>query len=165
MGVTACLCDEKRAPLEPCSAPDYVPHTRDPHDLSISPFVRLPHNTHDACCARDRPPAPFTHPCDVTHPPTGEACLWGEYVDATNLLSRAWPRASAVAERLWSAQGVRDVAEAGERLRTHRCRMVGVGSLWFVPCALHVSVPHLPPALWSPANPTSPSPCPAHGHA
>ncbi|GIL48587.1 hypothetical protein Vafri_5071 [Volvox africanus] len=57
----------------------------------------------------------------------GEACLWGEYVDATNLMSRAWPRASAVAERLWSHAAVRDEVDAEERLRVHRCRMVARG--------------------------------------
>ncbi|XP_019741675.1 beta-hexosaminidase subunit beta isoform X2 [Hippocampus comes] len=57
----------------------------------------------------------------------GEACLWGEYVDATNLTPRLWPRASAVAERLWSAQNVTDVDDAYDRLSSHRCRMLERG--------------------------------------
>ncbi|CAM4541404.1 hypothetical protein PO909_025914 [Leuciscus waleckii] len=57
----------------------------------------------------------------------GEACLWGEYVDATNLTPRLWPRASAVAERLWSDKSVTDVNKAYNRLTKHRCRMVKRG--------------------------------------
>ncbi|XP_048044476.1 beta-hexosaminidase subunit beta isoform X2 [Megalobrama amblycephala] len=57
----------------------------------------------------------------------GEACLWGEYVDATNLTPRLWPRASAVAERLWSDKSVTDISNAYNRLVQHRCRMVKRG--------------------------------------
>ncbi|KAM4706910.1 beta-hexosaminidase subunit beta-like isoform 1-T1 [Discoglossus pictus] len=57
----------------------------------------------------------------------GEACLWGEYVDASNLTPRLWPRASAVAERLWSSQHVTSVEDAYNRLIKHRCRMVRRG--------------------------------------
>ena len=54
----------------------------------------------------------------------GEACIWGEYVDSTNLLSRMWPRASAPGERLWSDKSVTDISDAETRLHNMRCRMV-----------------------------------------
>ncbi|XP_029399755.1 beta-hexosaminidase subunit beta isoform X2 [Mus pahari] len=57
----------------------------------------------------------------------GEACLWGEFVDATNLTPRLWPRASAVGERLWSPKIITDLENAYKRLAVHRCRMVSRG--------------------------------------
>ncbi|XP_064524658.1 beta-hexosaminidase subunit alpha [Pseudopipra pipra] len=57
----------------------------------------------------------------------GEACMWGEYVDVTNLTPRLWPRAGAVAERLWSNSTVRNMDDAYARLSEFRCTLLGRG--------------------------------------
>lgn len=54
----------------------------------------------------------------------GEACLWGEHIDEHNLLARAFPRASAVAERLWSPMHLNNSTVATPRLIKQRCRMI-----------------------------------------
>jgi hexosaminidase len=57
----------------------------------------------------------------------GEAALWGEHIDESNLMVRAWPRASAVAERLWSRMEVTNTTVAAGRLWRQRCRMLERG--------------------------------------
>lgn len=53
----------------------------------------------------------------------GEACMWSETVDNTNVLQRIFPRVSATAEKLWSQKDVTDIDDASKRLEEHTCRM------------------------------------------
>jgi hexosaminidase len=46
----------------------------------------------------------------------GEACMWAEFISDESVDSRIWPRTAAVAERLWSAQDVRDPDSMYRRL-------------------------------------------------
>ena len=56
----------------------------------------------------------------------GEVAMWTLLEDAANFMPTVFPRAAAVAERLWSAPGpaVDDAAALLSRMRAVRCRMV-----------------------------------------
>lgn len=56
-----------------------------------------------------------------------EACMWSEYVDASNFIARMWARGAAVAERAWSAKTVTDVEDAMVRLSDFRCKLLDRG--------------------------------------
>jgi hexosaminidase len=57
----------------------------------------------------------------------GESCMWSEYVNTENVDSRIWPRNAAIAERLWSAQNVTDVASMYSRLDVLSARLEWLG--------------------------------------
>ena len=83
-------------------------------------------------CTQKPDPAPYgcfniTEPSQVARVLGGEASVWGEAADEANVLQLLWPRASAVAERLWSDPWVNDAAQALPRLVDHRCRLVARG--------------------------------------
>ena len=57
----------------------------------------------------------------------GESCMWSPHFDSANFMTEAFPRAAAVAERLWSEQSVTDVDYARTRLHEWRCRLLRRG--------------------------------------
>jgi hexosaminidase len=57
----------------------------------------------------------------------GEACMWEEQTSALNIDSRIWPRAAAIAERLWSPRNINDVDDMYRRLEVESLRLEGFG--------------------------------------
>jgi hexosaminidase len=68
-------------------------------------------------------------PAERTHVLGGEATMWSEWVTPETIDSRIWPRTAAIAERLWSPEGVSDVPEMYRRLALVSARLGEAGSL------------------------------------
>src|ERR1700693_5043498 len=57
----------------------------------------------------------------------GEACMWTEWVTPENIDNRVWPRTAAIAERLWSPEGVQDIGSMYARLSDASWRLEWLG--------------------------------------
>lgn len=57
----------------------------------------------------------------------GEVCMWSEGVDVGSIDTMIWPRALAVAERLWSSKDTTDEDDAKARIQVHRCQLLRRG--------------------------------------
>lgn len=57
----------------------------------------------------------------------GEATMWTELVTPLTIDSRLWPRTAAIAERLWSAEDITDVANMRKRLEVISFRLEELG--------------------------------------
>jgi len=61
----------------------------------------------------------------------GEATMWSELVTPETVDSRIWPRTAAIAERLWSPAGVKDVEDMYRRLDSVAVRLEELGLTHF----------------------------------
>ncbi|HEY4949519.1 MAG TPA: family 20 glycosylhydrolase [Candidatus Acidoferrales bacterium] len=57
----------------------------------------------------------------------GEACMWEEFASDESIESRIWPRAAAIAERLWSPQQLQDVTSMYRRMAAFSARLEQLG--------------------------------------
>jgi hexosaminidase len=57
----------------------------------------------------------------------GEVCMWAEQLAPETIDSRVWPRTLAIAERFWSPQSDRNVADMYRRLRSTSLELEDVG--------------------------------------
>lgn len=58
----------------------------------------------------------------------GEATMWTEHVTPETIDSRIWPRTAAIAERLWSPPGIRDIEDMYRRMDIISVQLEALGT-------------------------------------
>ncbi len=84
--------------------------------LSNGYYIDLSHPTSDHYANDPIPPGTKLTETQQKLVLGGEATMWAEWVTPETIDSRIWPRTAAIAERLWSPESVRDMADMYRRL-------------------------------------------------
>jgi hexosaminidase len=97
--------------------------------LSNGFYIDLAYPASDHYLSDPLPADSSLTPAQRAHVLGGEATMWAEWVTPETIDSRIWPRTAAIAERLWSPAGVRDIPEMYRRLAIVSDRLDEAGSL------------------------------------
>lgn len=97
--------------------------------LSHGFYIDLNYPASDHYLADPLPLGNTLTPAERAHVLGGEATMWAEWVTPETIDSRIWPRTAAIAERLWSPGGIRDVPDMYRRLGAVSPQLAAAGSL------------------------------------
>lgn len=97
--------------------------------LSNGYYIDLCYPASEHYLADPIPPGSALTAAQKGHVMGGEATMWAEWVTPETIDSRIWPRTAAIAERLWSPDSVRNVADMYRRLDSVSQRLSEAGAL------------------------------------
>jgi hexosaminidase len=95
--------------------------------LSAGYYLNLMNSAEAHYLVDPLPPSSGLSPEEQARTLGGEACMWNEQATPRDIDSRIWPRAAAIAERLWSASTVSDVDDMYRRLAVESVRLEALG--------------------------------------
>jgi hexosaminidase len=95
--------------------------------LSAGYYLNLMSTAADHYKVDPLPQASGLSPEELARIVGGEACMWNEQTTERDIDSRIWPRAAAIAERLWSPSEVVNVDDMYRRLAVESLRLETLG--------------------------------------